>query len=1269
MKTPLPALRLVLVLSLLALAADAATPPSGLQVFRQSGVSFAQGPLTILERESVLFTVSASGDFPRTHQWRKDGQPITGATNGSFVIATTKATDAGAYSVVVANAAGSATSTDTALSVTALPVIRQSPAAVLVGGAVTLTAVVPAGVGPTGSQWFFKGQAIPGATSLTYTRPSLRLADDGSYSFQCTYTNLGRVVRAPRFHAKVYPAFTAPLVVTQPKAQTGRAGGSAVFTVGTSGTPPFSYQWLRNAAPISGATNFFLALTNLQPADATTYSVTVTGFAGATNSATAALTLGSAPAPNATADALVGSGRAALTLHSNPNLISAAATFGAAVGLDPAHETGNFFQAVTRLANLVNQPATTNFLNRLLVSPTGRDPYHWQATATRDADGLVAPAGVNTDELPLHLRTNALPEILGALTNFARIGNPDFIANVTEAEAGFGNVAGGATSVNVDQGDLWMGRALLHLGQYTIHHSSSWNLSSLLTTFRSLYTNDAISLQRILQDHPQLLTFSDLSQLAPARAAIEAGIDAYVQGAGSLRSRPPGTRRLLNLDAEDYDGEEQFRQSLLDLKGSLNAVLTANEQPQISVNFARMFDGSRSIRSLTPTFSGNEPDAETLSDVTMGGLVSVVGQPYIVVPLHATRVAQGATARLSVAAVGSGPLNYLWQKNGVTIPGATNATLVLPNVRTADIGSYRVRVSNAEGNATSVAKLSMGGGVVLAWGSNDQGQTNVPVSLSDVVAIAVGESHNLALKSDGTVVGWGANYAGQISIPFGLSGVIAVAAGRSHSLALKSNGALVAWGDNSYGQTVIPAGLSGVMAIGAGGSHNVVLKIDGTVAAWGDNSFGETTIPVGLSGVSAIAAGYSHTVALKSDGTVVAWGNNTYGQTSLPSGLSGVSAIAAGYSHTVALKSDGTVLAWGYNGNGQTTIPVGLSGVVAIAANAGAGPFTAHTVALRNNGTVVAWGANFSGQTSVPAGLSGVTAIAAGGSHTVVMGPILLTGLNDAVANTGGSVTFAVTPRGSGPFTYQWRFDGFPIPGATSATLTLANLQPSAAGSYSVVVSDGTATVVSASAKLVVNSVQDAFAQPRVIPGGGGRLLGSTLGATREPGEPFHAGNVGGHSLWFAWTAPASATVTVDTIGSNFDTLLAVYTGTVLTNLTLLAANDDGAGINFNSRLTFAATAGVTYLIAVDGYNASSGGVVLNLTPGLSIVGLTRTSFGELRFQTSGPGTSNVVIQGSLDLRIWTPLSTNPVPEGGFFQFADPTSTNALRRFYRAVVE
>ena len=53
-------------------------------------------------------------------------------------------------------------------------------------------------------------------------------------------------------------------------------------------------------------------------------------------------------------------------------------------------------------------------------------------------------------------------------------------------------------------------------------------------------------------------------------------------------------------------------------------------------------------------------------------------------------------------------------------------------------------------------------------------------------------------------------------------------------------------------------------------------------------------------------------------------------------------------------------------------------------------------------------------------------------------------------------------------------------------------------------------------------------------------MTGTNVGATKETGEPDHAGNVGGASVWCRWVAPADGTVTFDTFGSNYDTLLAV---------------------------------------------------------------------------------------------------------------------------------
>jgi Regulator of chromosome condensation (RCC1) repeat len=78
-------------------------------------------------------------------------------------------------------------------------------------------------------------------------------------------------------------------------------------------------------------------------------------------------------------------------------------------------------------------------------------------------------------------------------------------------------------------------------------------------------------------------------------------------------------------------------------------------------------------------------------------------------------------------------------------------------------------------------------GTVVGWGRNGEGQLDIPAGLNNVIAIAAGEYHSLALKRDGTVVGWGDNDDGQTTSPPGLSNVTAIAAGALHSLALTSD--------------------------------------------------------------------------------------------------------------------------------------------------------------------------------------------------------------------------------------------------------------------------------------------------------------------------------------------------------------------------------------------------------------------------------------------------------------------------------------------------
>jgi hypothetical protein len=134
--------------------------------------------------------------------------------------------------------------------------------------------------------------------------------------------------------------------------------------------------------------------------------------------------------------------------------------------------------------------------------------------------------------------------------------------------------------------------------------------------------------------------------------------------------------------------------------------------------------------------------------------------------------------------------------------------------------------------------------------------------LTNVISVAAGDSHSLALTADGRVESWGWDNFGQTEVPASATNVVAVAAGFQHSLALTAAGTVVAWGRDDGGPTDVPADLTNVVAVAAGGLHSLALKADGTVVAWGVNDVGQCDVPPGLSNVIAIAAGYDYGLAI-----------------------------------------------------------------------------------------------------------------------------------------------------------------------------------------------------------------------------------------------------------------------------------------------------------------------------------------------------------------------------------------------------------------------
>jgi hypothetical protein len=239
--------------------------------------------------------------------------------------------------------------------------------------------------------------------------------------------------------------------------------------------------------------------------------------------------------------------------------------------------------------------------------------------------------------------------------------------------------------------------------------------------------------------------------------------------------------------------------------------------------------------------------------------------------------------------------------------------------------------------------------------------------VTEIVAIAAGETRSLAVKSDGTVWEWirpaydfGMVGAEELRQVRGLDGVLAVSVSYeawlyslfdSRTVALKTDGTVWTWnvGEMRRGLSQI-ADLTGIVAITAAAAGDVALKDDGTVWQWGTDLRPRQVD--GLDGIVAVANGAAgfgcapapsggHGLALKSDGTVWAWGDNFRGQLGNGTrtealspvqviGLSDVVKISAAgvYAYTsglapvsVAIKRDGTVWIWGETWNCQVCEP------------------------------------------------------------------------------------------------------------------------------------------------------------------------------------------------------------------------------------------------------------------------------------------------------------------------------------------------------------
>ena len=295
------------------------------------------------------------------------------------------------------------------------------------------------------------------------------------------------------------------------------------------------------------------------------------------------------------------------------------------------------------------------------------------------------------------------------------------------------------------------------------------------------------------------------------------------------------------------------------------------------------------------------------------------------------------------------------------------------------------------------------------------------------------------------------------------------------------------------------------------------------------------------------------------------------------------------------------------------------------------------------------------GSYTVTAASGGVTLTSAPPAVLTVAQPPVITTQPQGQTNVIGT-NVVLNLKATDASNWQWLLNGSAIDGATNNTYSILAAQPLNSGSYQVVVGNAVAFVDSAPALVQILSgsgaapaaTNDNFANRISINPLLGPVLGNNQNATSEPNEPQHDGKPGGKSIWYTWQAGFTGVISLGTQGSDFDTLLAVYTGTNVAKLTPVAADDDSGGF-LTSLVTFNVTAGTNYQIAVDGFKGASGNVVLGMPSGTAYRVLTPSSGNRVPVITNQPAGQLALAGAKVTLRVG---ATNAQTYQWYFQGA-----------------
>ncbi len=619
-----------------------------------------------------------------------------------------------------------------------LPGIVAQPQSVTVQPITNIATNVTISVNATGSpplffQWRLAQAILPGATNATLTLSSVTPAQSGNYDVVVSST--GGAVTSQVAVVTVLPALIPPAITSQPQTWIASAGENVLFGVAATGTEPLCYQWRFNGGPMDGETNRSLRLTSVTADQSGNYSCVVTNLAGSVTSGNASLTVSAPPRllrvverSVATAGevdvpvelvALGDENAIGFSLSFDPArlaFVSAAAGAGASgasllantsqtaagrVGVALVRGTDERFAAGASVAVIMRFRA-------LNISGTTSLSFTNRPVTLEVADVWGTPRPLTT--------SNGVVNVLS--TPPAIVTQPRSTTNQIFSPAQFSVTASGSQPLSYQ----WQFNGANLLGQT----QPTLNLSSVRPGSAGGY--------RVIVTNPVAGVTSTVATLTVPRVVRIAGTNAPT---GNLVDVP--LQLLADGDENAAGFSLRFDPARLVFRGvvsnswpagvSLNVNTNGAAAGALGLVVARNYGSSFTlgtqqlvmVRFLVGNVAGDavltfgdQPvlrelvdnnTAPLLTEFQSGAVTAQLVPPAVTLQPLPQDVLQGTPVSFSVAAGGSLPISFQWQRNGADLSGQTNTTLTLANVLLPDSGSYSVRLSSPAGVTYSASAI------------------------------------------------------------------------------------------------------------------------------------------------------------------------------------------------------------------------------------------------------------------------------------------------------------------------------------------------------------------------------------------------------------------------------------------------------------------------------------------------------------------------------------------------------------------------------------